>query len=44
MSAVARTVTDVLQPRNVLLAGLIGLGYAAGDGPAGAVWGLFAAL
>ncbi|WP_199931011.1 hypothetical protein [Streptomyces sp. CB02923] len=40
----ARAVTDVLQPRNVLLAGLIGIGTAAAGDWSGAAWGLFAAL
>ncbi|MGW7518074.1 hypothetical protein ACWGJ2_21055 [Streptomyces sp. NPDC054796] len=43
MSA-ARTVTDVLQPRNVLLAGLTGLGVAAAGHWTGVAWGLLAAL
>ncbi|WP_277441045.1 hypothetical protein [Streptomyces sp. SPB162] len=40
----ARVVTDVLQPRNVLLAGLTGVGAAASGDVSGAAWGLFAAL
>jgi membrane-associated phospholipid phosphatase len=40
---VARAVTDALQPRNVLVAGLLGVGAAA-DGPPGMAWGLLAAL
>ncbi|MER5436002.1 hypothetical protein [Streptomyces sp. NPDC002588] len=44
MTRTARTVTDVLQPRNVLLAGLVGLGFAATHSLSGATWGLFAAL
>ncbi|MCZ4124416.1 hypothetical protein [Streptomyces sp. H39-S7] len=40
----ARRVSDVLQPRNVLLAGLVGVGAAASGGVSGAAWGLFAAL
>ncbi|MDH6130996.1 membrane-associated phospholipid phosphatase [Kitasatospora sp. MAA4] len=43
-TAVARAVTDVLQPRNVLVAGLTGLGAAAAGDWTGAAWGLFAAL
>ncbi|MEU0913298.1 hypothetical protein [Streptomyces althioticus] len=39
----ARTVTDVLQPRNVLLVGMTGIGAAAG-GWSGIPWGLLAAL
>ncbi|MZD05734.1 hypothetical protein GTW43_11635 [Streptomyces sp. SID5785] len=41
--SVARAVTDVLQPRNVLVAGMVALGGIAG-GPAGLAWGLLAAL
>ncbi|MFJ7279820.1 hypothetical protein [Kitasatospora sp. NPDC098663] len=40
----ARTVTDILQPRNVLLAGLTGLGAAAAGSWTGIGWGLLAAL
>lgn len=40
----ARVVTDVLQPRNALLAGLTGLGVAAAGDWTGVPWGLFAAL
>ncbi|MFF0106009.1 hypothetical protein [Streptomyces hirsutus] len=40
----ARIVTDVLQPRNVLLVGLTGFGALTHTGPAGAMWGLFASL
>lgn len=43
-NSVARAVTDVLQPRNVLLAGLVGVGAAAAGSVSGAAWGLFAAL
>jgi len=39
----ARTVTDVLQPRNILLVGMTGTGAAAG-GWSGILWGLLAAL
>ncbi|MEU6462179.1 hypothetical protein [Streptomyces sp. NPDC046976] len=39
----ARAVTDVLQPRNVLLVGMTGIGAAA-DGWSGIPWGLLAAL
>ncbi|MFI7382822.1 hypothetical protein [Streptomyces sp. NPDC049813] len=42
-SAVARTVTDVLQPRNALVAGMLAIGAAAG-GVAGMAWGLLGAL
>lgn len=44
LEATARIVTDVLQPRNVLLAGLVGVGTAAAGNVSGAAWGLFAAL
>ncbi|MBQ0862384.1 hypothetical protein [Streptomyces sp. RK75] len=40
----ARLVTDILQPRNALLAGLTGLGVAAAGNWTGVPWGLFAAL
>ncbi|MFF3069225.1 hypothetical protein [Kitasatospora sp. NPDC057936] len=43
-TTVARTVTDILQPRNVLLAGLTGLGVAAAGSWTGIGWGLLAAL
>ncbi|MFD9394978.1 hypothetical protein ACFWBB_30900 [Streptomyces sp. NPDC060000] len=39
----ARTVTDVFQPRNILLVGMTGIGAAAG-GWSGIPWGLLAAL
>ncbi|GAA1266256.1 hypothetical protein GCM10009665_64120 [Kitasatospora nipponensis] len=39
----ARTVTDTLQPRNLLLAGLPMLGWSAAGAP-GAAWGLFTAV
>ncbi|MEU6846226.1 hypothetical protein ABZ930_30550 [Streptomyces sp. NPDC046716] len=42
-STVARVVTDALQPRNVLVGGMLGIGAAAG-GPAGLAWGLLGAL
>ncbi len=42
---VARRVTDVLQPRNVLVAGMSGIGLAAADGHwPGLLWGLLGAL
>ncbi|MET9779259.1 hypothetical protein ABZ023_34285 [Streptomyces sp. NPDC006367] len=41
---VAKTITDVLQPRNMLLGGLIGFGAFTQESIAGAGWGLFAAL
>ncbi|MFI9210976.1 hypothetical protein ACIGW7_23025 [Streptomyces sp. NPDC053253] len=40
----ARTVTDVLQPRNVLLAGMPGIGLAAAGNWSGIPWGLLGAL
>lgn len=41
----ARRVTDVLQPRNVLLAGMTGIGLAAAGGHwTGVLWGLLGAL
>jgi hypothetical protein len=40
----ARRLTDVLQPRNTLLAGLTGLGAAAAGSWTGIGWGLLAAL
>ncbi|MFJ9409688.1 hypothetical protein [Streptomyces sp. NPDC101393] len=42
--AVARTVTDILQPRNVLLAGMTGIGLAAAGDWTGLPWGLLGAL
>lgn len=38
-TSVARTVTDVLQPRNALLAGMLGLGLAAAGDWTGLLWG-----
>ncbi|GGT53981.1 phosphatase PAP2 family protein [Streptomyces purpureus] len=40
----ARTVTDVLQPRNVLLAGMLGIGLAAAGHWSGVLWGFLGAL
>ncbi|MDQ0840614.1 MULTISPECIES: hypothetical protein [unclassified Streptomyces] len=40
----ARTVTDVLQPRNVLLLGMLGIGLAAAGSWTGLPWGLLGAL
>lgn len=40
----ARRVTDVLQPRNVLLAGMTGIGLAAAGHWSGLLWGLLGAL
>ncbi|MEV8308201.1 hypothetical protein AB0P36_12740 [Streptomyces flavidovirens] len=42
--ATARTVTDALQPRNVLLAGMLGIGLAAAGDWTGLLWGLLGAL
>ncbi|MEU3462557.1 hypothetical protein ABZ721_21785 [Streptomyces sp. NPDC006733] len=36
--------TEALQPRNVVLVGLVGVGAAASGSVSGAAWGLFAAL
>ncbi|MGW1895261.1 hypothetical protein ACWCP6_34220 [Streptomyces sp. NPDC002004] len=41
---VAKTVTDALQPRNMLVAGLTGFGAITQAGVAGAAWGLFASV
>ncbi|MFF2846558.1 hypothetical protein ACFVT5_09515 [Streptomyces sp. NPDC058001] len=41
---VARRVTDLFQPRNVLLAGMTGIGLAAAGHWSGALWGLLGAL
>ncbi|MFB6617634.1 hypothetical protein ACIGFK_11810 [Streptomyces sp. NPDC085524] len=43
-TTVARTVTDVLQPRNVLLVGMLGIGLAAAGDWTGLPWGLLGAL
>ncbi|WP_327287652.1 hypothetical protein [Streptomyces sp. NBC_01198] len=40
----ARTITDVLQPRNVLLVGMTGVGWAPAERWTGILWGLFGAL
>ncbi|GAA2475336.1 hypothetical protein [Streptomyces gobitricini] len=40
----ARTVTDVFQPRNVLLAGMPAIGWAAAGHWSGLLWGLLGAL
>lgn len=37
--AAARTVTDVFQPRNVLLIGMLGIGLAAAGHWTGLLWG-----
>lgn len=44
LTTAARTVTDVLQPRNVLLAGMLGIGLAAAGHWTGLLWGLLGAL
>lgn len=41
---VARTVTDVLQPRNLLLVGMLSIGLAAAGHWTGLLWGLLGAL
>jgi membrane-associated phospholipid phosphatase len=41
---VAKAVTDILQPRNMLLAGLTGFGVITQASLTGAAWGLFASL
>ncbi|MFD3956868.1 MULTISPECIES: phosphatase PAP2 family protein [Streptomyces] len=43
-TTVARTVTDVLQPRNALLAGMLGIGLAAAGEWTGLLWGFLGAL
>ncbi|MCS0635078.1 hypothetical protein NX801_05275 [Streptomyces sp. LP05-1] len=40
----ARTVTDVFQPRNLLLAGMLAIGWAAAGDWTGLPWGLLGAL
>ncbi|MFF8831920.1 hypothetical protein [Streptomyces sp. NPDC015131] len=40
----ARVVTDVFQPRNVLLVGMLALGWAAAGHWSGLLWGLLGAL
>ncbi|WP_405937637.1 hypothetical protein OG338_13910 [Streptomyces sp. NBC_00726] len=42
--ALARRVTDVLQPRNVLLVGMLAIGLAAAGKWTGLLWGLLGAL
>lgn len=42
--ALARRVTDVLQPRNVLLVGMLAIGLAAAGEWTGLLWGLLGAL
>ncbi|MGW2083889.1 hypothetical protein [Streptomyces sp. NPDC001880] len=42
--AIARTVTDVFQPRNLLLAGMLGIGVAAAGHWTGLLWGFLGAL
>lgn len=43
-SGTARTVTDVFQPRNVLLVGMTTIGWAAAGHWSGLLWGLLGAL
>lgn len=43
-TTVARTVTDVLQPRNALLVGMLGIGLAAAGEWTGLLWGFLGAL
>ncbi|MFE9257606.1 hypothetical protein [Streptomyces sp. NPDC006879] len=40
----ARRVTDLLQPRNVLLVGMLGIGWASAGNWTGLPWGLLGAL
>lgn len=40
----ARTVTDVFQPRNVLLVGMLAIGWAAAGHWSGLLWGFLGAL
>ncbi|WP_262387062.1 hypothetical protein [Streptomyces sp. TRM49041] len=44
MAATARRVTDTLQPRNVLLVGMLSIGLAASGHWTGLLWGLLGAL
>ncbi|MHC3820801.1 phosphatase PAP2 family protein [Streptomyces sp. NBC_00341] len=43
-ASTARTVTDVFQPRNLLLAGMLATGFAAAGEWTGLLWGLLGAL
>ncbi|MEW2487487.1 hypothetical protein [Streptomyces sp. NPDC048411] len=43
-ASAARVVTDVLQPRNLLLAGMLAMGAAAAGHWTGLLWGLLGAL
>ncbi|MFF3173981.1 hypothetical protein ACFVQ0_15270 [Streptomyces sp. NPDC057900] len=43
-TSTARTVTDVFQPRNLLLAGMLATGFAAAGEWTGLLWGLLGAL
>ncbi|MEV7400411.1 hypothetical protein AB0N93_08395 [Streptomyces sp. NPDC091267] len=43
-TSLARTVTDVFQPRNLLLAGMLAIGLAAAGRWTGLLWGLLGAL
>lgn len=44
VTTAARMVTDVLQPRNVLVVGMLGIGLAASGDWTGIPWGLLGAL
>ncbi|PVE04731.1 hypothetical protein [Streptomyces scopuliridis] len=44
MTTKARAVTDILQPRNVLLVGMLAIGLAAAGDWTGLPWGLLAAV
>ncbi|MGC5361992.1 hypothetical protein ACPXCE_09935 [Streptomyces sp. DT24] len=44
VTAAARTVTDVLQPRNVLLVGMLAIGLASAGDWTGLLWGFLGAL
>ncbi|MFJ7492588.1 hypothetical protein ACIQZB_15280 [Streptomyces sp. NPDC097727] len=44
ITGAARTVTDIFQPRNILLAGMLGIGLAAAGHWTGLLWGLLGAL
>ncbi|MGS2588960.1 hypothetical protein [Streptomyces hebeiensis] len=44
VTSLARAVTEVFQPRNLLLVGMVGIGLAAAGDWTGLPWGLLAAL
>ncbi|MDJ0342820.1 hypothetical protein QMK19_23230 [Streptomyces sp. H10-C2] len=44
MTALARTITNIFQPMNTLLAGMTGIGAAATGTWSGAAWGAFAGV